>query len=203
MGPHKDIEKVRTETKSVYERQAAQFDHDRARDGREDIWLKRFIQTVPSGGRILDLGCGMGEPIAAWLLARGFDVTGVDYSQPMLEIARKRFPTATWVLNDMRELAVTGLYDGIISWHGSFHLTQDEQRALIPKLASLLKSSGSLMLTTGPADGEATGTVGGETVYHASLAADEYRELLETEGFTDIQHETKSAEGPFVLLARR
>ena len=124
-----DIERARADTRAIYERQAEQFDADRARDGREDDWLERFVADIPAGGHILDLGCGTGEPISAWLIDHGFRVTGVDYSESMLAIARKRFPGSAWVLNDMRELTVEGPFDGILSWHGSFHLSEEEQRA--------------------------------------------------------------------------
>ena len=198
------MDKIYANTQSVYERRAKHFDATRVRDGREQKWLEMFVETVPAGGSILDLGCGTGEPIASWLIKRGFRVTGIDYSEPMLAMARERFPGETWAHGDMRDLQVSGPFNGIISWHGSFHLTADEQRALIKKLAQLLDARGSLMLTTGPAAGEATGTVGGETVYHASLAPEAYRDLLEREGFTEIHHHTDDeAEGPFVLRARR
>ena len=199
-----DLRKIYHETRSIYDANAAEFDKNRARDGRETEWLEKFIETIPAGGHILDLGCGTGEPIAAWMIARGFRVTGVDYSESMLEIARERYPGAAWVLNDMRNLTVSGPFNGIISWHGSFHLTQDEQRTLIPRLAELLEAGGTLMLTTGAASGEATGSVAGNTVYHASLAPEEYRERLQVSGFSNIQQFLEhDVDGPFVLLARR
>ena len=52
------------------------------------------------------------------------------------------------------------------------------------------------MLTIGNKAGEVTGQVGGETVYHASLAPDEYREILESLGFPDIVIDS-------VLLAKK
>ena len=203
MVSREDLDKAYANTQAIYERRAGQFDKDRARDGRESEWLEAFTETIPDGGHILDLGCGMGEPIAAWLIAKGYRITGVDYSEPMLEIARNRFPKGTWIHQDMRALDVTGPFDGIISWHGSFHLSTDEQRALLPKLGGLLKSGGTLMLTIGPEEGEVTGTIGGETVYHASLAPEEYRSRLQVSGFLELTLNTNADEGPFVLIARK
>ena len=204
MAEKEDLRSIYAATQSVYERRALDFDETRARDGREHKWLEMFTEALPPGGHILDLGCGTGEPISAWLIDQGFCLTGVDYSEPMLSIARERYPGAAWVLNDMRNLTIEGQFDGIISWHGSFHLTMEEQRRLLARLSELLKPNGTLMLTTGYDAGEVTGTVGGETVYHASLAPEDYRCALETVGFSDIQHFLDSGEDePTVLLARR
>ncbi|WP_417603022.1 class I SAM-dependent methyltransferase [Primorskyibacter flagellatus] len=60
---------------------------------------------VPPDGAVLDLGCGGGDPIATWLIALGYDVTGVDFAAPMLWIATRRFPDARWVLADMTMLS--------------------------------------------------------------------------------------------------
>jgi len=203
MVAREDLDKAYAKTKAIYERRAGQFDKDRSRDGREEPWLRAFTETIPDGGHILDLGCGMGEPIAAWLIAKGYRVTGVDYSAPMLEIAESKFPNGTWLHQDMRALEVAGPFEGIISWHGSFHLSMDEQRALIPKLAKLLVPGGTLMLTIGPEEGEVTGTIGGETVYHASLSPEEYRTLLQVSGFSEPALPGDADEGPYVLLARK
>lgn len=205
MASPSDIEKARANTRAVYERQAQTFDTQRARDGRDNKWLEKFIQTIPDSGHILDLGCGTGEPIASWLIDRGYRLTGVDYSLPMLAITRERFQNGTWLHQDMRELDLTETFDAILSWHGSFHLGAEEQRALVPKLCSMLRPRGTLMLTIGNGEGEVTGTVGGETVYHASLDPAEYRALLEAKGFTEILFMSDGADddGPYVLLARK
>jgi hypothetical protein len=44
----------------------------------------------------------------------------------------------------------------------------------------------ALMFTSGPRDGVAMGTFGGEPLYHASLAPDAYRALLAENGFEVI-----------------
>jgi hypothetical protein len=55
----------------LYARRAADWDADRGRDLFEKPWLDRFLALIPEGGTILDLGCGMGEPIAAHLIGQG------------------------------------------------------------------------------------------------------------------------------------
>ena len=58
---------------------------DEVRSGPTEAeeWL---LHRLPAGGRVLDLGCGAGR-IAVALARRGFEVTGVDVSAPLLEVA--------------------------------------------------------------------------------------------------------------------
>lgn len=87
----------------------------------------------------------------------------------------------------MRSLDLGSTFDGVLSWNASFHLTAQEQRDTIPLLAKHVAPEGALMFTIGPSEGEATGTVEGEPVYHASLDPGEYRAILTKLGFSSIQ----------------
>lgn len=166
----------------MYDENAASWDAGRSRTLFEKPWLDRLLTRVPPGGEVLDLGCGAGEPVAGYLLARDRAVTGVDFSPAMLAIARGRFPQARWLEADMRRLDLGKRFRGIVAWDSFFHLTRSEQRALIPRLARHLLPGGGLLLTVGPGDGEALGRVGEGTVYHASLSQSEYRERLAQAG---------------------
>jgi ubiquinone/menaquinone biosynthesis C-methylase UbiE len=171
-------------TRGVYERHAEGFDRQRGRTLIERAWLDRFLALVPPGETVLDLGCGAGEPIARYLIEQAREVWGADFAEPMLAIARERFAQATWVHADMRTLELGRTFGGIVGWDSFFHLTMDEQRAVIPILARHLSPGGALLLTVGPGEGEVTGTVEGETVYHASLASPEYARLLGAAGLS-------------------
>lgn len=193
------------QTREVYNRQALAFDEERSRSFFEARWLTRFGDALISGGRVLDLGCGAGEPIAAWLIAEGFQLTGLDFSEPMLAIARNRWPGGDWRVADMRNLELSERFDGIIAWNSFFHLTPDEQRNTLPRLANLLNPNGRLMLTVGPQAGEVCGYVGGEAVYHSSLSPAEYAKLLEENGLllTAFVAEDPGCNGHSVLMAKR
>ena len=204
-GDRTEFQAIREATRSVYRRQAATFDRQRPRVLFEKPWLDRFLQALPAGGTILDAGCGAGEPLARYMIERGYRVTGLDFSEPMLEIARGRFPSHHWHLADMRNFDLGKRFDGVVGWDSFFHLSMAEQRQVIPRLARHTGSRGSLLLTVGPAEGEVTGTVGGETVYHASLSPEEYRRLLTAEGFDriDFVPDDPDCEGHSVILATR
>lgn len=167
----------------LYERHAEAYDHDRGRSLQERGWLDAFLTRVPPGGTVLDVGCGMGEPIARYLLGRGIQVVGVDASSSMIELCKARFPDSEWIVADMRELELDRRLDGIVAWDSFFHLTRDHQRAMFRRFASHLRQGAPLMFTTGPVEGEAIGSYRDEPLYHASLGVPEYQDLLTTNGF--------------------
>lgn len=167
----------------LYERHAQAWDRDRGRSLQERPWLDRFLSHVRPGGTVLDVGCGMGEPLARYLIDRGFSVVGLDASPTMIERCRTRFPDSEWVVADMRELELGRRFDGILAWDSFFHLAMNDQRGMFPRFASHAREGAPLMFTSGPREGEAIGSYCEEPLYHASLSPSEYEQLLATNGF--------------------
>src|SRR5690606_30125322 len=100
----------------LYERQADAWDRNRSvAPILERKWLERFATLLPSGGCVLDLGCGSGQPIARHLLESGYAVVGVDSSRTLIARCRSRFPEAAWVLADMRTLTLDRKFGGLIA----------------------------------------------------------------------------------------
>jgi hypothetical protein len=62
--------------RDFYERHAQDFDSDRSRNLQERTWLDRFLSYVAPGGTVFDIGYGMAEPIARYIIERGCDVVG-------------------------------------------------------------------------------------------------------------------------------
>lgn len=193
------------DTREVYEAQAAFYDARRSRALFEARWLARFAACLRDGGHVLDLGCGAGEPIARWFIAEGFGVTGVDFAEAMLEIARARWPDGDWRQADMRSLDLAERFDGIVAWDSFFHLTPAEQQGCIARIATHLKPGGALLMTVGPDAGEAAGTVGDRAVYHASLSPAQYATCLEENDLrlTGYMAEDPETDKHSVLMARK
>ena len=196
---------IHSRTVQVYEKHAYAWDEHRPRVLFEKKWLDKFIEHLSPQGRILDVGCGAGEPISEYFLKHGFELTGLDASPKMLEISSSRFPMATWVEMDMRELKLDTQFDGIISWDGFFHLNQEEQRQVLLLFVEHLSSEGVLLLTIGHESGEVTGIVEGDEVYHSSLAPEEYEIILNSAGFEKVEIELEDESCGFhsILLAKR
>ncbi|MDQ7988912.1 MAG: class I SAM-dependent methyltransferase [Candidatus Dactylopiibacterium sp.] len=189
----------------LYERHAAAWAAARgATLHMEHAWLARFTDGLAAGARVLDLGCGSAEPIAAHLIAQGFALQGVDGSAAMIARCRARFPQHDWLCADMRGLRLARRFDAILAWDSFFHLTHADQRAMFAVFAAHAAPGAALMFTTGPAHGEAPGTLFGEPLYHASLAPAEYRARLRAHGFAELAHvaEDPACGGHTVWLAR-
>jgi SAM-dependent methyltransferase len=190
----------------LYERHADAYAADRrACAPVERDWLDRFIALLPAGGSVLDLGCGIGEPIAAYLIERGFDVDGVDASPSLIAHCRARFPMQRWQVADMRGLDLGRTYDGILAWDSFFHLGHDDQRDMFAVFGRHAAAGSALMFTSGPAHGEAIGEYRGEPLYHASLAPEAYRDLLTDHRFEVRAHRAQDPDcgGHTVWLAQR
>jgi cyclopropane fatty-acyl-phospholipid synthase-like methyltransferase len=172
----------------LYEENAAAWDQQRGRDLFEKPWLDRFTSLLPPGGSILDLGCGMAEPIARYLISQGFSLTGVDSSPSLIALGKQRFPAHTWIVSDMRTLSLPRTFDGILAWHSFFHLSPENQRPMFPRFASLSHPNTALMFTSGHSHGHAIGTWQNEPLYHGSLAPAEYHILLTNNQFTVLHH---------------
>jgi 2-polyprenyl-3-methyl-5-hydroxy-6-metoxy-1,4-benzoquinol methylase len=172
----------------LYERRAHDFDRDRSRSLQEKPWLERFLAYVRPSGTVLDVGCGMAEPIARYLIEAGFGVVGIDSSQSLIEMCRARFPDSEWLVQDMRQLALNRRFDGILAWDSFFHLQMEDQRSMFQRFAAHARRGAPLMFTSGPSEGEAIGSYYGEPLYHSSLDPAAYEHLLAASGFVVRAH---------------
>jgi SAM-dependent methyltransferase len=171
------------EVVALYDRHAQQYDLDRGRSLQEREWLDRFLVHVGPRGRILDIGCGTGEPIARYMIERGHDIVGVDSSPAMIDLCRTRFPDMEWLVSDMRTISLGRRFEGLLAWDSFFHLGTDDQRGMFSLFALHALPGAGLMFTSGPAEGEAVGTYRNQPLYHASLSPAEYNKLLSNNGF--------------------
>lgn len=188
---------------SLYERSASAFESMRPVDLSEKKWLDLFTSYLPARGHILDIGCGNGSPIAEYFLSKGFNVTGIDSSPSMIARCRDKFPHATWIVADMRELDLDKTFDGILAWDSFFHLCHSDQRKMFALFSSNAKPGTALMFNAGPEEGEAFGQLQGETLAHSSLSPHEYASLMQEYSFQIVRHvvEDEQCNGRTIWLA--
>jgi cyclopropane fatty-acyl-phospholipid synthase-like methyltransferase len=171
-----------------YEKIADWFDEHCTKDLMEREYLERILQHIPPHSHILDLGCGTGEPMAQFFIERGYQVTGIDGSEKMIDYCKKRFPSMNWILQDMRTIDLKKKFDVVLAWDSFFHLNHSDQRAMFQIFEKHLKPAGILLFTGGPDEGEEWSQMDGHDFYHASLSSEEYRDLLKAHNFTTILH---------------
>jgi SAM-dependent methyltransferase len=76
---------------------------------------------------LLDVACGPGY-VAAAAKARGLDVTGIDFSEFMVEIAKRDYPNIAFIEGDAQQLPFSdGDFDAVSMNFGLLHLDQPEQ----------------------------------------------------------------------------
>lgn len=93
---------------------ALALEYDRYRIGYSPE-LYEVIKSygLPRGGKVLDVACGTGLSAEAFA-SQGYDVTGVDSSEAMLEHARARIPAATFVEGSAEKLPFDdGTFDAV------------------------------------------------------------------------------------------
>lgn len=110
----------KTRVYEVYDEIINWFDDARTKNLMESEYLNLIVNAIPPKSSILDLGCGTGEPIAQFFIEKGFKLTGVDGSQKMIELCRKRFPDERWIVSDMRDINLQQQFDVILAWHSFF-----------------------------------------------------------------------------------
>lgn len=146
--------------------------------------IAEFVKLLPLHSEILDVGCGTGYPIAAYLTEKGHRVTGIDVSTEMLEKARAlKLVNARFINVDFTDYVADTSFDAVIAFDSLWHIARSAQEEIYLKLASLIKSGGYLLFTHGSRKGEITGEMYGETFYYGALDAARVRELLAENGF--------------------
>ncbi len=133
-----------------FERYATEHDDDAGIAGWSatglDARLRQFGRLWGGDrGRYLDAGCGAGT-YTRYLLDRGIEVVGVDYSVPTAIKARERSQgRGLWAVADARRLPVRGGgFDGVICFGVSQALS--ESAALTRELARIVRPGGRVWI---------------------------------------------------------
>ncbi|MEO5888525.1 MAG: class I SAM-dependent methyltransferase, partial [Anaerolineales bacterium] len=121
----------------------------RTRDSEDVRLLDELTRRLPAGAKVLDAGCGAGQPISE-MLSEKFEVTGVDFSEAQIELAKKNVPNATFICQDMTKLDFPeNTFDGICSYYAIIHVPREEHQPLLANFHRMLKPAGVALLCLG------------------------------------------------------
>lgn len=120
------------------------------KDHHQDTWwqegTERFLAELQQGATILDVGCGGGVK-SRYLTNKGFKVTGVDFSEKMIEIAKRESPEIPFEVVDVYEIdEYPKTFDGVFAQAVLLHIPKDRIREVLAKLKEKINPNGFLYI---------------------------------------------------------
>ena len=186
---HDNTTQLVLQTTDAYERSAkeclARWDKRRH---RQPPLLVEWLQYLPAGANLLDLGCGGGQD-AGDLVRRGYRIVGVDRTSALLSAGRRRYPSLPLVRTDLRSLPFQVLsFDGLWAAASLMHFPKQEARRILADLWGLARPGGlfAATVTYGVASRLVTnGWVPGR--YFARWKKDELARAVRRAGWTILE----------------
>ena len=108
--------------------------------------LNYFLELLPKKSKIIDLGCGTGI-ITKHVENKGFEVTGIDFSENMLLCAKEKCKKSKFIEADIEDYNYgKESFDGILASFILIHIKKENTEKLLSKIHGSLKNSGLLFL---------------------------------------------------------
>lgn len=134
---------------------------------------------------VLDIGFGTGI-LTTHLYNDGYNITGIDFSRNMIDIAREKMPAAKLINWDFTKGVPDEIksfhFDYIISTYAIHHLTDKEKVDFIGLLSNLLNDTGKILL----------GDVSFERRNELEACREEYDQYWDNEEFYFVAEEIKN-----------
>jgi cyclopropane fatty-acyl-phospholipid synthase-like methyltransferase len=172
-------------------------------------FVRRFVGSLPPGGRVLDAACGTGKYFGM-VLESGCSVLGVDHSAGHLARARDKFPEVPTERRDLQDLAYRDEFDGVMCVDALEMVPPEDWPIVLSGFRLALRAGGRLYLTvervsdpevreeTEKARRAGLPVVEGEVVwedddlYHYYPSMDQVRSWLTEAGFA-VSHDAEQA----------
>jgi SAM-dependent methyltransferase len=184
-----DLDMDHKETvKEGYNRIAQRYLDGRTRDSADIRLLDDLIARLPDHAAVLDAGCGAGFPVAQ-ILSERFVVTGVDFSEAQIDLARQYVPAANFICEDMTRLGFADdTFDAICSYYAIIHVPREEHRALFINFHRMLKPNGYALLCLGTEslEDDFDDDFFGTRMYWSHFDTETYLQMLAEAGFQMI-----------------
>ena len=200
MEPKDIVERGYDQIGAEYERWS-----EKATDHARGHYASVLLDGLSDDAAVLYLGSGSGELLTRRLAER-FQVTGVELSSRMVELARQNVPDATFIRSDMATVEFAPeSFDGICAFYSLTHLPPEELPTLLHRVAYWLRPGGLFVASMGndadPGSIE-DDWVAGVPMYFASCTAEENEEMVREAGLrlTSTRLEAIGEEGANVTF---
>jgi cyclopropane fatty-acyl-phospholipid synthase-like methyltransferase len=181
---------VKSSLREIYDKFAATYEKSRGLFDMSEVLNSFYGRLEVKKGRLLDLGCGAGEPFARFFVDHRWQVTGVDFSEQMLTLAAKYVPEMKTLCADMREVEFApDNFEAITAIYSLFHLPRNDHAALFTKFYRWLCPQGKILFTyatkeyTGSAEFDGCKEFLGQQLYYSHKSPEALRADLENVGF--------------------
>ncbi|MFN6561401.1 MAG: class I SAM-dependent DNA methyltransferase [Nostoc sp. ChiSLP01] len=106
------------------------------------ILEKLLLVHLPKAANILDLCCGTGQ-LAQKLLIKGYQITGLDRSESMLNYARSNATEGKFILCDAQSFELPPIFDAVISMYAlNYVMNLEELMSVFRNVNTALKTNG-------------------------------------------------------------
>jgi SAM-dependent methyltransferase/glycosyltransferase involved in cell wall biosynthesis len=123
--------------------------------------------ALPAGARLLDVGCGSGW-LSEFFARLGYDVTGIDISPDLIEIARARVGRVAYgadhetplrcrfLVHDAEGSPLAEEFDAVVCYDSLHHF--EDERAVVRNLSAMTRYGGALFILEGDRPDEGSET---------------------------------------------
>ena len=109
-------------------------------------FLEKVVELLPSGAKVLDLGCNSGYETRR-MKKLGLEVVGLDFSDKSIELAKKLNPNIEFICDDMlNDLTYLGKFDGVVAIASIIHIPQEKLSLCFERIYDILSNNGILAM---------------------------------------------------------
>jgi len=144
-----------------------------------------FAGLLEDDFKVLDIGCGPGNVAKQLCALKRLEITGIDLSSEMLEIARLNVPKGIFHLQDSRKASFPpGYFDAVVLSFSVVHLDDDEANEVLANAVKWLRSGGYLYLSfmEGKQPGFETTSFSSQPLYFNYFQETKIEEFLKENG---------------------
>ena len=176
--------------RSGYDAKANEYLRSRLSGTKGLPLVDQLLDLVPAGGIVVDVGCGAGVPLTAYL-AHHCRVLGLDFSLSQLHLAVTLAPNAFFACQDLTALGLApASVDAICSFYAIIHVPRTKHRAILQDVNRVLRPGGHAVLCLGAEDlPEDFADYEGAPMYWSHFDAATYLQMLADVDLPPIRHE--------------
>lgn len=127
---------------NTYNKIAEKYTKEYFEDLSDAPYIDKFLDLLPSKAKILDIGSGPGQ-FSKYVNKKGFNVSGVDYSDEMVGIANEKVPSVSFQKMDMRKLKFKPeTFDALLVSYSLIHIPSKQIPTTLKGFNKVLKPKG-------------------------------------------------------------